>query len=179
MKPSIDYKELSLSDLHPDLLQKFVRLQETHKVWYKTDFGYSIKDDHFIDHWDDQKKRTVIEELRRCMVNGGTVYGALLKRDIIGFANIKGQLFGSESQYVELPYIHVSANQRGCGIGRELFELCKSAAKRNGANKLYIAAHPSVETQEFYAKMGCMYALEIDKEIYKREPLDIQMELIL
>jgi len=176
MMQSITYKELSLSDLDFALLSEFVRFQETHKVLYKTDDGYSIKDDHFFDYWDDEKKKQVIEDLKSSLQAGGTIYGAYSGKELVGFTNIAGRLFGSENQYVELLYIHVSANHRGHGIGKTLFELCMEAAKRRGADKLYIAAHPSIETQEFYKRMGCTYALEVNEEILQKEPLDIQME---
>lgn len=176
MDQTITYKELTLSDLQPEFLSDFVRFQETHKVLYKTDDGYSIKDDHFFDYWDDEKKKQVIEDLMSSLQDGGTVFGAYIGKELLGFSNIAGRLFGFESQYVELPYIHVSANHRGHGIGRTLFRLCMEAAQRKGADKLYIAAHPSIETQEFYKQMGCTYALEVNEEIFKKEPLDIQME---
>ena len=175
----IDYREMTLPDLHRGLLSDFLRFQETYKVWYKTDVGYSVKDDHFIDYWDEEKKGEVIEDLRRCLHNGGAVFGAWDGRNLVGFAAIEGRLFGSECQYVELSYIHVSTQQRGYGIGRELFRFCRAAAKRMGAAKIYIAAHPSIESQKFYKKMGCTYALEVNEEIYIKEPLDIQMELKL
>ena len=78
--------------------------------------------------------------------------------------------------YVELPYIHVSRELRGSGIGKRLFEICCKEAKLLGAKKLYIAAHPSVETQRFYKHRGCTLASEINTVIFNKEPLDLQME---
>ena len=68
---------------------------------------------------------------------------------------------------------------RGRGIGKKLFEVCCEKAKLLGAEKLYIAAHPSVETQRLYKHMGCTLASEINAQILNKEPLDLQMERLL
>lgn len=68
---------------------------------------------------------------------------------------------------------------RGIGIGKKLFALCCQEAKRLGGNKLYIAAHPSIESQSFYRAVGCSPAEEVNERIFKREPLDIQLERVL
>ena len=87
--------------------------------------------------------------------------------------------FGTRKEYVELPYIHVSQELRGSGIGKRLFEICCEIAKQLGAEKLYIAAHPAVETEHFYKQMGCTLAREINPQILNKEPLDLQMERLL
>jgi GNAT superfamily N-acetyltransferase len=86
---------------------------------------------------------------------------------------------GSSQQYLELEYIHVSRDFRGQGIGQKLFQGICQAARMRGAQKLYIGAHPAVETQAFYATVGCISAQEIVLEIYQREPRDLQLEYVL
>jgi len=176
---NIEYKSLHISELHERLLQDFERFQITNSVWFKTDVGFSVKEDHFIDQWDHQKKKRVIEDLKTCLRNGGIVYGAFADNQLAGFANVENRRFGEHYQYVELPYIHVSKPFRGYGIGKGLFTRCCTAAKYLGAQKLYIAAHPSVESQQFYNRMGCTFAEEVNKEISDREPLDLQLEYCL
>lgn len=110
------------------------------------------------------------------MQAGGSVIGVYREHELIAFANVENVKFGTYSDYVELPYIHVSCEERGSGIGKKLFEICCEEAKLLGAKKLYVAAHPSVETQHFYKRMGCTLASEINLTIFNKEPLDLQME---
>ncbi|WP_419877459.1 GNAT family N-acetyltransferase [Brevibacillus centrosporus] len=175
----IRYRELSPAELDASLLRSFNRYQETNRVWYIEGGEWKQKDDHFVDHWDDDKKQLVLQDLQRCVREGGVVVGAFATDTLVGFANIEGELFGSQGEYVELPYIHVSNEQRGKRIGGTLFALCCEKAKTLGAKKLYIAAHPSIETQHFYRSAGCVLAAEINQRIYQREPLDIQLERML
>ncbi|MGM7703242.1 GNAT family N-acetyltransferase [Pseudalkalibacillus sp. Hm43] len=172
----IHYKSLKEEDLSHDFLKDFNRYQETNQIVYKNNADYIIKQDHFVDHWDEAHKARVIGELKSCIITGGAVIGAFDKEALVGFANIEGKKFGSRNQYFELPYIHVSQEKRGHGIGKKLFEHCCESAIEKGAEKLYIGAHPAVETQQFYRSLGCTYAEEINEEIFNREPLDIQLE---
>ncbi|HYK74247.1 MAG TPA: GNAT family N-acetyltransferase [Pseudoneobacillus sp.] len=173
------YKELLLDDLHPSLLTNFNRYQETNMVLYKDNDKYRLKRDYFVEEWDDVKKREIVQSLQQCVQIGGIVIGAFHSEHLIGFANVEGEFFGTEKQYLELPYIHVSNEYRNFGIGKQLFQLCCEKAEQKGAKKLYIAAHPSEETQHFYRSVGCIYAEEINDEILAREPLDIQLERVL
>ncbi|QRG66561.1 GNAT family N-acetyltransferase [Brevibacillus choshinensis] len=173
------YRELKLEELGSTLLSRFNRFQETRRVWYIEDGQWKQKDDHFVERWDEAKKQWVLQDLRRCVQNGGVVVGAFLDETMVGFANVEGALFGSQKEYLELPYIHVTHECRGKRIGRELFALCCEKATKLGAKKLYIAAHPSIETQQFYRSVGCTLAQEINPAIYEREPLDIQLERLL
>lgn len=175
----IQYKFLTLIDLDVNFLKSFNRYQVTNHVWYKDDQQFSIKEDHFVEEWNDEKKKQVIQSLQDCIKAGGGVVGAFCDDEVVGFANIENNFFGSNGQYVELPFIHVSNEFRKHGIGRKMFNLCCEKAKQMGVKKLYIAAHPSVETQKFYRSVGCKYADEINNKIYEKEPLDIQLEISL
>jgi ribosomal protein S18 acetylase RimI-like enzyme len=179
MKHHINYKLMDLINLQSTNLKNFNRYQETNRVWYKDNDLFKIKADHFVDQWDDNKKTLVLQDLMRCVKLGGFVVGAFLKEELIGFANVEGVLFGSHKEYRELSYIHVSNEFRNGGIGKKLFQFCCEKAKEMGTQKLYIAAHPAEETQHFYRKLGCTYALELNQTIFDREPLDIQLEFIL
>lgn len=179
---NIEIRELKRVDLHCNFLKKFNRYQITNRVWYKErneNDKYILKDDYFIDTWDEDRKIQIVEYLRECIGRGGLAVGAYYGNDLIGFANIESELVGTNKEYLELPFIHVSNEFRDRGIGKKLFKLCSIKAKEKGAKKLYIGAHPSVETQDFYKSIGCTYAVEINKDIFNREPLDIQMEYVL
>ncbi|MBQ3955201.1 MAG: hypothetical protein II680_04870 [Clostridia bacterium] len=49
-------------------------------------------------------------------------------------------------------------------------------ARRLGADKLYISAHSSKESQAAYRALGCSFAEEINEELAGAEPFDVQME---
>lgn len=178
-KTAAEIKLLELADLYPGSLQYFNRYQVTKRVRYKDGEQYFYKDDDFIEHWDEQKKRQVIESLKGCIISGGIVAGAFMDGKLIGFANVENKFFGKSAEYLELPYIHVSCEYRGLGIGKKLFRLCCKKARVLGAKKLYISSHPAEETQSFYDSLGCVPAVEINKEIFDKEPLDIQLEFLL
>lgn len=175
----IQYKLLLMEDIDFAFFKSFNRFQETTQVWFFEDNLLKVKDDYFIDEWNDGKKIEVIQSLHNCLHTGGAVIGAFFKSELAGFANVENVFFGSQKQYIELPFIHVSKEYRQQGIGKGLFTLCCEMAKRLGAQKLYIAAHPSIESQHYYRSLGCMPALEINEKIFQKEPLDIQLEFIL
>ncbi|MCJ7687913.1 MAG: GNAT family N-acetyltransferase, partial [Clostridiaceae bacterium] len=91
-------------------------------------------------------------------------------------ANLESSFVGGCAEYLEMPFIHVSSRHRGKGIGEKIFRVMLNTAKKRGAHKIYIASHPSIESQGFYKKLGCELTKEINDEIYNCEPLDIQLE---
>ena len=178
-KVIVHYNKLSIEEIHDNFLSTFDRYQETHQVLVKYQDELIMKKDSFVDDWDHEKKSSVVHSLRHCLQAGGIVIGVYREHELIAFGNVENVKFGTYSNYVELPYIHVSRELRGSGIGKRLFEICCEEAKLLGAEKLYIAAHPSVETQHFYKRMGCTLASEINLPIFNKEPLDLQMEYTL
>lgn len=175
----ISYRLLCVDDFNSNILTDFKRYQETNRVWFQDSDQYKVKDDDFVDDWDDNKKEQVNRALVSCVKSNGAVIGAFLHDALIGFASVENELFGRKKEYLELSYIHVSNEYRSRGIGKKLFELSCEKAKKMGAQKLYIAAHPSVKTQQFYQYENCIYAVEISNRIYEKEPLDIQLEVSL
>jgi predicted N-acetyltransferase YhbS len=179
LQSEITNKSLLLDELSKNFLTEFKRYQKTSRVLAKSKHCLTEKADYFIDDWNDEKKAYIIKELRQCVQSGGAVIGAFYEGKLVGFANVASVRFGENLDYVELPYIHVSNESRGSGVGKSLFYLCCEKAKQLGAKKLYIGTHPSVETQKFYKTVGCTLAKEINEDVYNREPLDIQLEYIL
>lgn len=75
-----------------------------------------------------------------------------------------------------LDQIFISKQERNHGIGRELFHrLCQCALKL-GAKKLYICSASAEETVTFYRNLGCIDAIEVNKELYALDPRDLQLE---
>ncbi|WP_214749544.1 GNAT family N-acetyltransferase [Exiguobacterium sp. s189] len=171
---------LLTNQIAPDFLTTFDRFQETHRI-YAVDSNGELyqKDEHYIDEWDDAKKQQIIDILNYYIDRGGVVVAIQKSETLLGFAGLDGHLLGTEGQYLNLGFIHVSRPCRGQGIGKVLFERVCQAAIERGTKKLYIGANPAVDTYHFYEAMGCILAEEIVPEIYKEEPLDLQLEYVL
>lgn len=168
---------LTGKDISDGFLDDFTRYQQTTKVYVQESRVFVEQQDSFIDDWDIQQRQKITEHLRKTADGGGAVISIMKGGKLVGFSVIEPEPFGTNDCNLELSYIHVSADYRGQGIGEKLFNPTKEIAKRMGATKLYIGAHPSVETQHFYRKMGCVPAKEIHPAIYDREPRDLQLEV--
>ncbi|TKD72244.1 GNAT family N-acetyltransferase [Pseudalkalibacillus hwajinpoensis] len=161
------------------MLDSFNRYQVTNKVLVN-ELGKLIeKEDRFEEDWSLSRKREIVNHFNYVMEHGGAVIIVTRETFVVGFAVIEPGEFGQTFRYRELSYIHVSSEVRGDGIGKELFKKTLVIAKLLGAEKLYIGAHPSIEAQRFYSRMGCVLAEEINEDIYLREPRDIQLEVTL
>lgn len=178
-KAEIEIRTVEASELHENALDDFNRHQVTNRVLYRSGEQYLYKEDHFIDSWDGKKKKQIAHHLYSCAASGGIVGGAFSGGRMIGFACVENIGFGKCNEYLELSFLHVSGEFRNRGIGRQLFELCCEGARSKGAKKLYIASHPAEETQQFYGSIGCVIATEMNKDIYDKQPLDIQLEFEL
>jgi N-acetylglutamate synthase-like GNAT family acetyltransferase len=173
---TIFYRQLSPADIPDSLLDNFTRYQKTTQVLALVNGDLVQKEDSFIDDWDPQKLKEVTTYLRDCAKRGGVIVGAFMEEKCIGFTSIEPDTFGSDKQYAELTYCHITREIRGNGIGRELFHQTCTFAKNQDIKKLYLSTHPSIESQGFYASVGCVLAEEINPVILAREPLDIQLE---
>lgn len=174
-----EIRELRPEEVSMELFAGFRRHQLVTKCWRKSESGWIVVDDPFVDDWTQQEYVSLVEYLRHTLQTGGVVYGLLEAGKLKGFASVEGEPFGSEKQYLDLTNIHVSEEMRGQGIGRGLMEAAKGWAKNHGARKLYISAHSSVESQAFYRAMGCREAEEYSSAHVEQEPCDCQLELPL
>jgi ribosomal protein S18 acetylase RimI-like enzyme len=102
--------------------------------------------------------------------------GAFNNNMLVGFASVESQSFGLQKEYLQLSSIHTSYESRGMGIGKNLFSLVCKKAKEIGAQKLYISAHSSQESQAFYKALGCVEAMEYSDILVVKEPCDCQLE---
>lgn len=176
---SVSLQPVTCCSLADDWLDAFDRQQSTTRVLAMVEGKLVEREDHFENDWSPEARRDVIASLRRSIEKGGVVLGAQLgdpSGRLLGFANIEAEPFGPEAEYRELGYLHVDRRERGRGIGRLLFERCCDEARRLGARKMYIGAHPAVQTQAFYRSLGCVPASYVHRPIYDREPRDIQLE---
>jgi predicted N-acetyltransferase YhbS len=111
-----------------------------------------------------------------CYDRGGTFWGAFENSQFIGAAILESKFIGAQRDTLQLKFLHVSHNYRRRGLGTKLFKLAVEKAKSLGARKLYISATPSENTINYYSRLGCALASEIDPELFKLEPEDIHLE---
>ena len=98
---------------------------------------------------------------------------------MIGFITVSHNIFGNTAKYVELVCFQVSEPYRGRGVGKALFYQACEEAKKSGADKSYISAHSSKESQAAYKALGCVHAKEINQKLAEEEPCDVQLEHVL
>ncbi len=172
----IQYKNLFMEEINPNLFAGFIRRQTVTKCWRKENGEWVIKDAPFIDDWNEKDYNILISCLKNTLLSGGFVYAAFCDNILKGFVSVEPEFFGGENRYLDLSSIHVSQDLRGQGVGSVLFAAAKKWAGEKGARKLYISAHSAVESQAFYKKMGCVEAQIYHQQHVEAEPYDCQLE---
>lgn len=176
---AVQYKKLQSNDITVELFHSFIRRQAVVKCMRRENGAWVVREDPFIDDWTEDDYKFLVECLKNTADTDGLVMGAFCGGLLKGFVSVEPNFFGTVNQYLDLSSIHVSEDTRRMGIGKELFEAAKKWAKKKGAKKLYISAHPAVETQAFYRAMGCQDAEEYDDSHVENEPFDCQLECVL
>lgn len=169
-------RTLSESEICRGLFSDFLRRQEVTRVWRRTGGEWQIKDEPFIDDWDEEDWDYIVLMLKKTAKTGGMVSGAFSDGKLKGFVSVEADKFGSRNQYMDMFFLHVSEDMRRLGLGAKLFRTAVDFARENGAEKLYISALPSVGTQDFYRAMGCKTALEQSSAHLNKETSEIQLE---
>ena len=112
-----------------------------------------------------------------CFDRDGWFQGAFDEARLIGAAVLESTFIGTPKDELQLKFLHVSRSYRGRGFGATLFRLAKTTARERGAQRLYVSATPSEHTVNFYMRLGCTIAKELDPELFELEPEDIHLEL--
>lgn len=165
----IRIETLSERNFSETSLDSYVRRHEVKRVYRKIDGEYSLVEMPYIEDWSLEQKRQIARNIGS---NEYISFIALDEEKVVGFIGLKKQLVDG---YMILDMMHVSAECRGNGIGRKLFDLGKQEAKKSGAKALYISACSSEETIAFYTAMGAKLTDAPIKEIADDEPYDLQM----
>ncbi|MCL2520179.1 MAG: GNAT family N-acetyltransferase [Spirochaetaceae bacterium] len=172
------YRNIILEDLNDNFLAEFSRRQEVSQLYIKDDdYNLTLVNETLVKDWDSDKKLEKIVDMRKILAAGGYLFGAFNENGkLLGFGVLKSERCGSRNHYMKLEHLYTNANERGKGIGKELFKLIADKARECGAEKLYISTYPAFETQAYYEKLGCVLAQEIFEP---RVPIDIEREYIL
>lgn len=170
-----------LWEIPAGFLKDFDRHQEVRRCWRRKDGQWELKDIAFLEEWEDEDKWEIVRQLRQLLEEGGAVFAAFVQgRECpAAFAAVEGTLQGSRGQYAVLHFIYTDRRWRGKGIGKELFRRVCAFARDIHAEKLYISAHSSEESQRFYRGLGCVDAQELIPRLYELEPWDCHIEYLL
>ena len=170
------YKRLDNNNFTGHSLDDFVRHQTVTECWRKIDNDWKLVPNAYEENWSQAQCRKMAEEVVHYINLDQTGFGAFDGGRIIGFAAVSHRIFGVTARYVQLVCLQISEDYRRQGIGRRLFSLACEEARQLGADKLYISAHSSKESQAAYRALGCSFAEEINEELAAAEPFDVQME---
>lgn len=175
----IRYEKLNHGNFCGHSLDEFRRHQTITECWRNVDGELKLVPNNFTENWPVEKCREVAAGISCRLEKDLSAFGAFCKNRIVGFVTVEHEIFGKSSKYVNLEQFQVSEDFRGRGIGRKLFALACSEAKSFDAQKLYISAHSSKESQAAYKALGCAPAVEVNEKMTAEEPFDIQMEFVL
>ena len=157
-------------------LDGFVRRQTVTECWRKISNDWQLVPNVYEENWSQAQCREIAEDVAHHINLDQTGFGAFDGERIIGFATVSHRIFGAAARYVQLVCFQISEEYRRQGIGRKLFSLACEEARRLGADKLYISAHSSKESQAAYRALGCTPAEEVNEGLAAAEPFDVQME---
>ena len=170
------YKRLDSNNFTGHSLDDFVRRQTVTECWRKINDDWRLVPNAFEENWSQAQCREMAEDVVRHISLDQTGFGAFDGERIVGFATVSHRIFGASASYVQLVCFQISEEYRRQGIGRKLFSLACEEARRLGAEKLYISAHSSKESQAAYRALGCTPAEEVNEGLAAAEPFDVQME---
>lgn len=173
---TIHYEKLNNENFNEHSLDHFVRHQQVKECWRNVDGQWKLVPIEFEENWSVEQCQKIAADVALNMEKNQTAIGAFDGKQVVGFITVSHNIFGNTAKYVQLVGFQVSEPYRGKGIGKALFSQACEEAKNLGADKLYISAHSSKESQAAYKAMGCVHATEINKKLAEEEPCDVQLE---
>ena len=176
MTDKIQYQRLNAENFTGNSLDDFVRRQTVTECWRKIDNNWKLMPIVYQESWSQARCREIAEDVLHHINLDQSGFGAFDGERIIGFVTVSHRIVGTAARYVQLVCFQISEECRHQGIGRKLFSLACEEARRLGADKLYISAHSSKESQAAYRALGCTSAEEINEGLAAAEPFDVQME---
>jgi len=162
------------------LIWQIDRREVIENVYYLRDGALVLVPEHYdIQGWPPCEAEHYTPILLDCYERDGTFWGVLENDALIGAAILESKFIGSRQDTLQLKFLHVSRDYRKMGIASRLFKLAAEKAWALGARKLYISATPSEHTINYYLRLGCILADEIDAELFALEPEDIHLEYLI
>ena len=162
------------------LVWQIDRREVIENIYYMRDEKLILVPEHYdMQGWSPGEAEHYTPVLLDCFDRSGTFWGAFEDGKIVGTAILERKFIGKQYDTLQLKFLHVSRGVRKQGLGTKLFNLAVEQAMSLGAKKLYISSTPSENTINFYMRLGCTLATEIDPELFAIEPEDIHLEYII
>jgi predicted N-acetyltransferase YhbS len=162
------------------LLWQIDRREVIENIYYLREGRLVLEPEHFdIQGWPSGEAELYTPILLDCYDRGGAFWGAFEDNRLIGTAILESKFIGSRRDTLQLKFLHVSRDYRKLGVGTRLFHLAVEKARALGTQKLYISATPSENTVNYYTRLGCVPATELDPQLFDLEPEDIHLEYLI
>ncbi|MFL7794374.1 MAG: GNAT family N-acetyltransferase [Anaerolineae bacterium] len=129
--------------------------------------------------WSPEEKQRRIAILQDEYDAGATIFGAFDTPTLVGMSVLDHNPLSSGAARFNLAGLWVSHAHRNQGIGKALVWLAVEEAIERGAKTLYVSATPSENTIRFYTSLGFRPVETVDPHLFKDEPEDVHLELIL
>jgi predicted N-acetyltransferase YhbS len=127
--------------------------------------------------WSDEECSRRVSSIRDDMTAEGLVMLGAFDGDLlVGVATFRAYLSPGVS---ELAGLWVSCTHRRQGVATRLVAEVERLAREAGSTNLYVSGTPSRSAVGFYRSRGFRPALDVNKELYERQPEDIHMVLDL
>ena len=127
--------------------------------------------------WGDEECIRRIKVMRDELTSGEiVVLGAFDGDALVGLATFRAHLSPGMSEFAGL---WVSRTHRRQGVATRLAQEVERLARDAASTALYVSASPSRSAVGFYRSRGFRPTLDVNRELYEREPEDIHMILDL
>jgi predicted N-acetyltransferase YhbS len=162
------------------LIWQIDRREVIHNVYYVRAGKLILEPEYYdMQGWPPGEAEHYTEILADCYDHGGIFWGAFENDRLVGVSILEDKFIGAQRDTLQMKFLHVSRDCRKQGLGTRLFQLAAEKAKEMGAKKLYISATPSENTVNYYMRLGCVLATEVDAELFALEPEDIHLEYVI
>lgn len=174
----ISYRRLTESDC--ERMREIDASQYIGRAWREVDGArHLVEIDYQDPDWPNGYAHHY-NNLKHTIKQGGVAFGAFASHDhadtLVGIASLEPMIGEGKDGETLLDQLFISRAYRNRGIGKELFNLCLTAAKEWEAKRIRIYAGSAEETIAYYFAMGCREASVIDREAVGYDPRDFQLE---
>ena len=178
MKSQLEYRILSRTEI--DKLSQIDRTETVDNVYYMRDGNLVLEKEHWdVSEWSLSQQQQLITDLRQIYDKGATFFGAIDGDTLAGMSVLDHNPINSGVDRLNLAGLWVSNKYRRQAVGKKLTSLAIQEAHTREARILYVSATPSENTIRFYTSLGFQLADPVDPVLFKEEPEDIHLELIL
>jgi len=170
----VEYRDLRREEI--PAIWGIDRRERVESIFVARPDGLELQPDPFdVSGWSAAKPAEMTPVFEAAFDAGSWFCGAFEDQRLVGIAVLEHEFFGADGRTLQLSFLHVSAETRGTGVGKELFELARGEAKARGAARIYVSATPSERTVRFYLARGCEVLAEPDQRLFELEPEDIHL----